>query len=478
MKMYVVLNIALAFSVVSVNAFGQEPPEASSLYQRFCAQCHGADLQGGNAQSLVDGVWSFGAGKSYVSRNIKYGITNLGMPAYEDTLNDDQLKALVAYILGAEKEAGVEKPAPPTEIQTQDYVVGVEQWVTGLEVPWGIAFPDDRTALITERPGRLRVVTDGAMAEAPVSGTPKVIAEGQGGLMDIAVDPNYAVNGWVYLAYSHGSAHASKKGPVPAMTRIVRGQIIMGKWKNEQVVFEAPAETYLPARYHFGCRLVFDREGHLYFGIGDRGMGEMAQDLGRPNGKIHRVNPDGTIPADNPFINTLGAIPSVYAFGNRNPQGLAIHPSDNTLWESEHGPMGGDELNVIQAGKNYGWPIATYGREYNGQVISRSPHHAGVEEPTWIWRPSVAVCGIDFHNGVQFPLWENALLVASLRNEDVSIVRVAGNRVQHVESILRNVGRVRDVACGPDGSVYVVTNDPGAVLKLTMKRERTYAVTE
>ncbi len=474
MKYIVPAKLVASVIVLSLNATAQVAPDGPALYQQFCAQCHGADLQGGNAQSLVDGVWNFGAGKGYVSRNIKHGITHLGMPAYEETLKDDQLKALVDYILGVEETAGVEKPAPPTEIQTQDYVVGVAQVATGLEIPWGIAFPDDKTLLVTERPGRLRVIADGVLAETPVAGTPEVLAEGQGGLMDVAVDPKYAENGWIYLAYSHAAKEKPKEGPVPAMTRIVRGKIAKGKWKHEEVVFEAPAETYLPTRPHFGCRIVFDQEGRLYFGIGDRGMQDMAQDFTRPNGKIHRVNTEGTIPTDNPFLNTPGALPSIYALGNRNPQGLAFHPADNTLWESEHGPMGGDELNVILPGKNYGWPIATYGRNYNGQPVSDSPHHEGVEEPTWIWRPSIAVCGIDFHTGVQFPLWKNALLVASLRHEEVSVVRVTDNRVQHVESILRNVGRVRDVACAPDGSVYVVTNDPGSVLKLTMTRERKY----
>lgn len=461
--------------IVTMDVLAQATPDGRALYQQYCAQCHGAELRGGNAQSLVDGIWSFGAGKGYVSRNVKHGITHLGMPAYEETFSEEQLNALVTYILDQEKATGVEKPAPPAEIQTQEYVVAVDQVATGLEIPWAIAFPDKDTALVTERAGRLRVINKDTLAERPVSDTPEVLAEGQGGLMDVAVDPDYTENGWVYLAYSHALDDAPEgDSPVPAMTRIVRGKIKNGAWKDQQVIFEAPAETYLPTRQHYGCRIVFDKAGHLYFGIGDRGMQDLAQDPSRPNGKIHRINRDGSIPEDNPFLKTPGALPSVYSLGNRNPQGLAIHPVDDTLWESEHGPMGGDELNVIRAGKNYGWPIATYGRNYNGQPVSESAHAKGVEEPTWLWRPSVAVAGIDFHSGVQFPLWENALLVASLRHEEVSVVRVTEDRVIHLESILRNVGRVRDVACAPDGSIYVVTNDPHSVLKLTMKRERSY----
>ncbi|GMW01389.1 MAG: pyrroloquinoline-quinone glucose dehydrogenase [Candidatus Hydrogenedentota bacterium] len=469
--------LGLAGVSMGVAAMAQEAPDGKALYQQFCAQCHGAELRGGNAQSMVDGVWQFGSGSGYVTRNIKHGITDLGMPAYESSMSDAQIRAVVEYILSAEKSSGAVKPPPPAEIQTQDYHVKVDAWAEGLEEPWGIAFPDKDTVLITEKAGRLRVAKNGALQAEPVAGTPEVLGEGQGGLMDVAVDPQYADNGWVYLAYSHGLPSVEGK-PCAAMTKIVRGKIKGGKWTSEETVFEAPPETYLSTRVHFGCRIVFDAKGYLYFSIGERGMQDHAQDLTRPNGKIHRIWPDGRIPEDNPFIKEAGAIPSIYSLGNRNAQGLAVHPDSQLLWETEHGPMGGDEINVIRAGKNYGWPLVTWGRNYNGAQVADSPVKEGLEQPASFWRPSIAVCGIDFYSGSQFPLWNNALLVTALRNEELRVVRVTEDRVMHQEVILKNVGRLRDVGCGPDGAVYVVANDPGTVFKLSFIKERSYKALE
>lgn len=426
---------------------------------------------------MVDGVWQYGEGKWYVTGNIKHGITDLGMPAYESSMSDEQISAIVDFILSAEQSSGAVKPPPPPEIQTQDYHVKVDPWLKGLEDPWGIAFPDRETVLITEQPGRLRIVKNGQLDPNAVAGTPAVLAEGQGGLMDVAVDPDYAKNGWVYLAFSDALPKVANE-PQLAMTKIVRGTIVDGAWTDEQTVFEAPDAMYLATRIHYGCRIVFDKEGHLYFSIGERGVQDHAQDLGRPNGKIHRVWPDGKIPKDNPFARKRGAIRSIYSFGNRNAQGLAVHPETGLLWETEHGPMGGDEINVIEPGKNYGWPVVTWGRDYSGGEISKLTAKEGMEQPTSFWRPSIAVCGIDFCTGEQFPKWENCLLVTALRNEELRVVRVADKRVMHQELILKNVGRVRDVGCGPDGAIYVVTNDPGAVLKLSCIKERSYKALE
>lgn len=474
MKTRVCLWMCGAVCCLAGPAMAQDEPDARAIYMQYCAQCHGEELGGGNAQSMVDGVWLYGAEPGYIFRNIKHGITHLGMPAYESTLTDDEMRALTRYILDAEEAAGAERPDPPSEIQTQDYHIKVEQWATNLEIPWAIAFPDADTALITERPGGLRIVRNGVLDPKPIAGTPDVLHEGQGGLMDVAVDPEYAANGWVYLAYTHGLEPTADAPRALAMTKIVRGRIKDGAWTDEQTLFEADHDSYLPTRIHFGSRIVFDAEGHLYFAIGERGMQDHAQDLSRPNGKVHRIWPDGSIPDDNPFVNTPGAIPSIFSYGNRNPQGLSIHPETGLLWESEHGPMGGDELNVIRAGRNYGWPLITYGRNYNGELVSDKTHQDGLEQPALFWRPSIAVCGIEFYTGDQFKAWQNVLLVTALRNEEVSLARVEGDRVMHTETILRAIGRVRDAGVDPEGAVYVVTNSPDAVLKLTVIRERSY----
>jgi glucose/arabinose dehydrogenase len=348
----------------------------------------------------------------------------------------------------------------------------IETYADGLEIPWAIDFIDENTALITERPGRLRVVSNGVLQSEPVKNTPEVLHEGQGGLMDVAVDPEYENNGWIYLAYSHVLNDVSTGNRPPAMTRIVRGKIEDNTWKDQQVLFEAPHETYRTTRHHYGCRIVFDPWGYLYFAIGDRGAGYQAQDPSLPNGKVHRIHKDGTIPENNPFINVEGAMKSIYSLGNRNIQGMAIHPETGELWATEHGPMGGDELNLIEAGNNYGWETITYGRNYNGTIITEITDLPGMEQPVLYWKPSIAVCGLDYYRDDLFDKWENRLLVGALKYEEVRLLHIEDERVMHEEVILKGEGRVRDVSTGPEGAIYVVLNSPGKVVKLTPERRK------
>ncbi len=444
----------------------QAQPDGEALYQQYCAQCHGTDLDGGNATSLIDGVWQFGAEDGYVTRNIKHGIPHLGMPSYERSLSDEEIRSVVQYIRTAEEEEGVEKPPTPETLETMDYFMEAETFADGLEIPWAIDFLDKNTALITERPGRLRVVKNGALQSEPVKNTPKVLHEGQGGLLDVAVDPNYDQNGWIYLAYSHVLENTNEDRP-PAMTRLVRGKIDNNTWTNEELLFEAPPETYRTTRHHYGCRIVFDPWDHLYFAIGDRGAGHQAQDFSLPNGKVHRIHKDGSIPGNNPFLYDEEAMQSLFSLGNRNIQGMAIHPETGKLWTTEHGPMGGDELNLIEAGKNYGWETITYGKNYNGSVITDLTHMPGMEQPNFYWNPSLAVCGLDFYTGDLFEKWKNRLLVGALKYEEVRLLQIEEDRVVHEQVILKGAGRVRDVSTGPDGAIYVVLNNPGKVLRLT-----------
>jgi len=439
------------------------------LYQQNCAQCHGSDLNGGNAASLIDGVWQFGAENGYIFRNIKFGIPHLGMPSYEASLSDNEVRAIVDYIRESEKNVGAVKPPLAKELETMEYDLNVEVFAEGLEIPWAIDFIDENTALITERPGKLRVVKNGKLLAEAVKNTPEVLHEGQGGLLDVAVDPEYDRNGWIYLAFSH-VLNDEGTGRPPAMTKLVRGKIVNNTWMDEQVLFEAPHETYRTTRHHYGCRIVFDPWGHLYFAIGDRGYQDQAQDFMLPNGKVHRINKDGSIPTDNPWYDEEGAIKSLYSLGNRNIQGMAVHPETGELWATEHGPMGGDELNWIEAGKNYGWPVITYGRNYNGTIITELTRKEGMEQPNYYWRPSTAVCGLDFYRGDLFPKWKNKLMVGALKYEQVSLLDIEKDRVMHEEVILKNQGRVRDVSTGPDGAIYVVLNNPGSVLRLTPNR--------
>ncbi|MDA0333758.1 MAG: PQQ-dependent sugar dehydrogenase [bacterium] len=463
----------LCMSFVLTTAAAHADPDGAALYGANCAQCHGAELQGGNAQSLVDGVWQFGGGEWGMASTIQQGITHLGMPAFGLALARDEIDAIVAF-LQSQEQAYDPQPRPlPQTLQSQEYDIAVEVLATGLEIPWSVDFIDAHTALITERPGRLRMVSDGVLAEAPVRGTPTVLHEGQGGLMDVAVDPDFGDNGWIYLSYSHVLSSLRDGDERPAsMTRIVRGRIVANVWTDEQVLFEAPHETYITTRHHYGSRIVFDARGDLYFSIGDRGRGPLAQDLTRPNGKVHRIHRDGTIVEDNPFVHQAGALPSIFSYGHRNPQGLAVHPETDRLWESEHGPMGGDEVNAIHGGGNYGWPEISYGRNYNGSQLTAFERKPGMEQPAWVYRPSSAVCGLDIYEGEQFPKWQGHLLVGALKYESVDLLTVVDDRVIHRETIVKNLGRVRDVAVGPDGAVYVVLNGPGRVIRLTAILDR------
>jgi glucose/arabinose dehydrogenase len=454
------------FLTISIHVSAQD---GAILYGKNCAQCHGANLDGGNAASLIDGIWQFGAEDGYQFRNIKFGIVHLGMPSYQATLKDDEIRSIMSYMKEKANEIGAQKPPIPKELETLDYKVEVEIFAEGLEVPWAIDFIDKNTALITERPGRLRVVKNGTLQTEAVKNTPKVLNEGQGGLLDVAIDPDYEDNGWIYLAYSHVLENTTAGERPGAMTRIVRGKIENNTWTKQEVLFEAPHETYRTTRHHYGCRIVFDKQDYLYFCIGERGYQDMAQDFTLPNGKVHRINKDGSIPKSNPFVDNEKAMKSLYSLGNRNIQGMAIHPETDQLWATEHGPMGGDELNLIQAGKNYGWPVITYGLNYNGTIITEETHKPGMEQPNLYWKPSTAVCGLDFYRGDLFKKWKNKLLVGALKYEQVSLLDIEKDRVMHEEVIVKNHGRVRDVSTGPDGAIYVVLNSPGTVLRLTPK---------
>jgi len=350
------------------------------------------------------------------------------------------------------------------EIASEKAKFKVEVIAEGLENPWGLAKLPDGSLLVTERPGRVRLITPDGKLQPPLDGIPEVRAKGQGGMLDVALHPDYQKNGWVYLSYSTAIDDTGH-------TKIIRGRIKGNVFVDQEVIFDPPSSEYTAANHHFGSRIVFDGNGYLFFSIGDRGTPpdpkNNAQKLDVVAGKIHRIHDDGRIPKDNPFYSKGGSARTIWSYGNRNAQGLKIHPKTGVLWETEHGPRGGDELNIIEKGKNYGWPLVSYGINYNGKAFTDKTEAPGMEAPVIHWTPSIGVAGIDFYFGDKFPDWNGNLFVTGLAHKKVIRVEINDqNQVTHQEILLENSGRLRDVRSFDDGFLYLVYDDPGKVVKL------------
>jgi glucose/arabinose dehydrogenase len=492
-----VLGIALALAVSGLGADGgaqvpaagpaggagqAAPPQggrggnpAAALFTEHCASCHGTDLAGGRAPSLFNEQWLATMPDMRLTTSIRTGVSTAGMPAFATLLNDDQIWQLVQYI---RLQSGVLKTRPTfvadpagAVLKTQKETVRLEVVADGLNTPWGLAFLPDGRLLVTERTvngGTLRIVAKGALS-APVAGTPKVHVQQDAGMFDVEVHPRYAENGWIYLSYAEllpgytppqpaatpdATPGRGRGGAVaPSMTTIVRGRInARNEWVDQQVIFRAPADLYTPDGTHFGSRFIFDREGHLFYSIGERGVMQNAQDLSKPMGKIHRVNDDGSVPKDNPFVSTPNALPTIWSYGHRNPQGLAWDPRSGRLWESEHGPTAGDEINIIERGRNYGWGVATRGRQPGITKVSEP----GMVDPIVYYIPSFAPSGISFYSGDRYPGWKNtSLFVGGLAGQALRRLQIDGDAVTSQEVIFDQFGRVRDVVQGPDGYLYL-----------------------
>jgi len=349
----------------------------------------------------------------------------------------------------------------PLTADTQHGKVRVVTVAEGLEHPWGMAFLPDGRALVTERTGRLRIVgTDGKVG-APLEGVPAVSVTGQGGLLDVQLDPDFAKNRLVYLSYAEPREGGNG-------TAVARGKLTERGLDDVQVIFRQ--DVTINGRHHFGSRLVFDRAGRLFVTLGDRNSERArAQTLDSHIGKVVRIERDGKVPADNPFVGRAGAKPEIWSYGHRNVQGAALHPATGELWTHEHGPKGGDELNRTLAGLNYGWPLVTYGVEYSGKTISESPTAPGIEPPVHYWVPSIATSGLLFYTGDRFPKWQGNAFVGGLASQQVSRLEMDGKRVVREEVLFKGVlnQRVRDVEQGPDGFIYVLTDeDNGQLLRI------------
>jgi glucose/arabinose dehydrogenase len=350
-------------------------------------------------------------------------------------------------------------PDAPQEIALTGTSVRVVPMAAGLVNPWSIAFLPNGDMLVTERPGRLRVVRNGTLDPTPVSGTPEVWATGQGGLLEVLPHPKFAENKLLYLTYSK----ACEKG---ATTALMRGTFDGKALTAATDLFVA--DNCNTGNPHFGSKLAFGRDGTLYMTIGERGDRNRAQNTNSHGGKVLRLTEDGTAPPDNPFVGKPGFKPEIFTYGNRNPQGLAIHPDTGAVWATEHGPQGGDELNILLPGRNYGWPIATYGREYSGEAISASPSKEGIEEPQLVWLPSVGLSGMIFYTGDKLPFWKGQIFVGALSGLGLHRVGFNEKGLMGREALLTQVAqRIRDVRQGPDGLIYLaVDSNPGGILRV------------
>jgi glucose/arabinose dehydrogenase len=325
---------------------------------------------------------------------------------------------------------------------------------SGLQNPWGIAFLADGDILITERPGRLRIVREGRLLPDPVPGVPEVLAQGQGGLLDVQPHPDFAENRLIYITYSR--AYTDLEG---ARTVLIRGTFQDDALTNIEEIFSAQAV----GRGHYGSRIAFDGNGYVFITAGDRqapSRGDLyahpAQDLSNHHGVVVRLHDDGRIPADNPFVGTAGALGEIWSYGHRNPQGLAFHPLTGDLWANEHGPQGGDELNVVLPGRNYGWPVIGYGVNYgSGTTIHEGTLKEGMESPKHFWVPSIATSGLMIYTGDKFPAWRGNIFVGGLGGEQLSRLTVDGQTVLNEETLFQRMGRIRDVRQGPDGYIYL-----------------------
>ena len=439
---------------------------ANEIYNTTCAGCHGASAQPGpSARALFAKEFLDSRTDAQIVQVLTDGLTATPNHSFKTLFFPDEIAQMPALL---RIRGGIvnRKVGPVPDIngkmfQSQKASFKVETLAKGFDQPWGMAFLPDGRLIFTERAGRIRFLNkDGSVSE-PVKGTPSVFVRQDGGMLDIALHPDYAKNGWIYLSYTTvqpgyqvqpGDDAAPNMAPL-TMTYIVRGKInASNEWVDQQILFNPPADSYRVAADHYGSRFLFDGKGHFFWSMGERHDMQMSQNLASPLGKIHRLNDDGTVPKDNPFVHTPGALGSIWTYGHRNPEGLTFDPATGIFWETEHGPVGGDEVNIVEPGKNYGWGMATFGLEPG---IGRL-HATGVTDPVTFFNPSIGPSGIAFYSGNKFPAWKGNLFITGMVGEKLIRAQIKGRDIVSQETLFQDYGRVRDVKTGPDGFVYVL----------------------
>lgn len=476
---------AVALALLSSSAFAQNvrtTGRINELYAQNCANCHGQKGEGGltptnnKVPSLLDDEWMHGGDDESIAKSIRNGYPEKEMPPWSGVLTDKDIRSMVIFLreqqfLFKRGDLKAEKLPDSFTAKSQLHDFKVDTWLGDLNEPYGLAFLPGGRAIVTEKKGAVYLVENGKRADQPIKDTPAVDTQQQAGMFDVVPHPDYAQNGWLYFAFSDlqknpapkPAAEPKKKGQGDnvSLTKIIRGKIKDNALVEQQTIFQAPVEMYPNAGgVHFGGRIVFDGKGYLFFTIGERGKMENAQDLGVVMGKVHRIHDDGRVPADNPFAKDPQAAKTIWSFGHRNPQGLAMHPTTGDLYDAEHGPRGGDELNLVLRGRNYGWPVITHGMNYPGTPIGEGlSAKEGMEQPLTYWLPSIAPCGMNFYSGDLFPKWKNHLFISTLAAKELRRVEVKGNKVVAQEVVLKgetDSNRIRHVIGGPDGAIYVL----------------------
>ena len=435
----------------------EEELYASRLYKKHCTSCHEASMK-----AFVDRDWKQGNSWNEVHQSIIKGHANISKAAAIKTISDADMEKLTDQILIALEKRTIESFDTEANwtgtIQSEAQTFKLDTIAQGLEIPWGLAFLPNGDVLVTDRNGKFYRQREGA-AKQEIKGVPEVRYKGQGGLLDVTIHPDFANNQTVYLAY------AESKGAKESTTIILKAKL-----HNDELVAQKTIMEVLPyhtTRNHYGSRMVFDKDGYLFIAIGDRqNRDQYPQDLSVHPGKIHRLNADGSVPKDNPFVNTPNALPSIWSYGHRNPQGLVYDKATGTMWESEHAPRGGDEINIIQKGLNYGWPVISYGIDYKGTKFTKLTEQEGMEQPVHYYMPSTGTCGLTLVTGDKYPNWKGDLLAGSLRFRYLSRLKMDGAAVVGEERLLESIGRVRVVEMGEDGYIYIGVENPGFVFRL------------
>jgi aldose sugar dehydrogenase len=431
-------------------------PKANAIFQQYCASCHGQTIE-----AFVDRNWKHGNTKPEIIKSIMDGYTAASMPSWKAILDEKQIEGLADYMVKSIKNVDTYKfsKVPKTDkFVSGNLKIKIDTVASGLSSPWGLTQLPKGEILVTDRSGELYMI-DNQKNKIKISGMPAVKAEGQGGLLDIEIHPKYSENGWIYISYSKINPDNKSE----ATTALIRGKIRDNAFVETQELFVA--KPYTGTQYHYGSRIVFDNNSMLFLSVGERGKHfEYAQKQDNDLGKVHRMFDDGRIPTDNPTFDA--GHKTVYSMGHRNPQGLVFNAVTKELWETEHGPRGGDEINLVKPSLNYGWPTISYGINYDGKPMAEATAKEGLQQPVHYYVPSIAPSGLAFVTSDKYPGWKGSLLIGSLRFNYLERVELANNKFVSSHKELLNIGRVRNVKMGSDGYIYMGLEEPGIVVRL------------